>query len=95
MFLTACSEKLPTLFNSDKIVAFGDSLTYGYNVAPEHYDLAMTLYWSLATNLPEMLGAFAGGFVIEAFGYPMLFLSYSIFPLVACILCLTNKKHFK
>lgn len=36
MFLTACSEKLPTLFNSDKIVAFGDSLTYGYNVAPEH-----------------------------------------------------------
>lgn len=65
------------------------------NVAPEHYDLAMTLYWSLATNLPEMLGAFAGGFVIEAFGYPMLFLSYSIFPLVACILCLTNKKHFK
>ena len=36
IFLTACSEKLPTLFNSDKIVAFGDSLTYGYNVAPEH-----------------------------------------------------------
>ncbi len=62
------------------------------NVAPEHYDLAMTVYWSVATNLPEMLGAFFGGYVIEYFGYPMLFLSYSAFPFAAVILCFAFKK---
>ncbi|MGN1164312.1 MAG: MFS transporter, partial [Candidatus Ornithospirochaeta sp.] len=58
------------------------------NVDESHYDLGMTFYWSVATNLPEMLGALAGGFVIEKFGYPALFLSYSFFPLVAAVLAL-------
>ena len=62
------------------------------NVSSEHYDLAMTIYWSVATNLPEMLGALAGGYVIEYFGYPMLFLSYSAFPFAAVILCFAFRK---
>ena len=62
------------------------------NVEPEHYGLAMTLYWSLAVNFPQMLGAFGGGFIIENFGYPMLFLSYSIFPLIGIVLCFVFKK---
>ena len=62
------------------------------NVEPEHYGLAMTLYWSLAVNFPQMLGAFGGGFIIESFGYPMLFLSYSIFPLIGIVLCFVFKK---
>ena len=62
------------------------------NVSSEHYDLAMTIYWSVATNLPEMLGALAGGYVIEYFGYPMLFLSYSAFPFAAVILCFVFRK---
>lgn len=62
------------------------------NVAPEHYGVAMTLYWSLAVNLPQMMGAFGGGFIIESFGYPMLFLSYSIFPIIGIILSFVLKK---
>ena len=62
------------------------------SVDPEHYDLAMTIYWSVATNLPEMLGALAGGYVIEYFGYPMLFLSYSVFPLAAVIMCFAFRR---
>ena len=62
------------------------------NVDKNHYDLGMTLYWSLATNLPEMLGALVGGFIIDSFGYPTLFLSYSFFPLLAVILSVVLKK---
>lgn len=62
------------------------------NVDKNHYDLGMTIYWSLATNLPEMIGAFVGGFIIDGFGYPVLFLSYSLFPLVASILALIFKR---
>lgn len=62
------------------------------NVDKNHYDLGMTIYWSLATNLPEMLGAFVGGFIIDSYGYPMLFLSYSFFPLLATILALVMRK---
>ena len=62
------------------------------NCSKNHYDLGMTLYWSLATNLPEMLGAFLGGFIIDKYGYPMLFFSYSSFPLLAVILSLVFRK---
>lgn len=62
------------------------------NVDKNHYDLGMTLYWSLATNLPEMLGALFGGFIIDSYGYPMLFMSYSFFPLLAVILSFVFKK---
>ena len=62
------------------------------NVDKNHYDLGMTLYWSLATNLPEMLGALVGGFIIDSFGYPTLFLSYSFFPLLAVVLSIVLKK---
>ena len=62
------------------------------NCSKNHYDLGMTLYWSLATNLPEMLGAFLGGFIIDKYGYPMLFFSYSFFPLLAVILSLVFRK---
>ena len=62
------------------------------NVDKNHYDLGMTLYWSLATNLPEMIGALCGGFIIDSFGYPMLFLSYAFFPLLAVILSIVFKK---
>ena len=62
------------------------------NVDKNHYDLGMTLYWSLATNLPEMIGALCGGFIIDSFGYPMLFFSYAFFPLLAVILSIVFKK---
>ncbi len=64
----------------------------GRNVKKEHYKLAVSLYWACAVNLPQMLSAFAGGYIIEYFGYRTLFSVYSIFPLIAFILCFATKR---
>lgn len=62
------------------------------SVSSEHYEVAMSIYWALATNLPELIGSLCGGFVIDAFGYPVLFMSYSLFPLIAAVLCVVLRK---
>ena len=62
------------------------------NVSPAHYSLGQSFYWAIATNLPEMLGAFAGGFIIDYLGYANLFAIYSVFPAIAAILCVAWKK---
>ena len=62
------------------------------NVSPAHYSLGQSFYWAIATNLPEMLGAFAGGFIIDYLGYPDLFAIYTVFPLAAVVLCLVWRK---
>ena len=62
------------------------------NVSPAHYSLGQSFYWAIATNLPEMLGAFAGGFIIDYMGYANLFAIYTVFPVAATILCLLWKK---
>ena len=62
------------------------------NVDKEHYSLAMSLYWAIATNLPAMLGALFGGFIIEYLGYHSLFAIYTIFPLTSAILCLAFRR---
>lgn len=64
----------------------------GRNVKKEHYKLAVSLYWACAVNLPQMLAAFVGGYIIEFFGYKTLFFTYSFFPLVAFILCFATKR---
>ena len=62
------------------------------NVESAHYSLGQSFYWAIATNLPEMLGALAGGFIIDWFGYRNLFAVYSVFPAVAAILCIAFRK---
>lgn len=62
------------------------------NVEPAHYSLGQSFYWAIATNLPQMLGALAGGFIIDWFGYRNLFAVYSVFPAVAAILCIAFRK---
>ena len=62
------------------------------NVNEEHYSLAMSFYWAIATNFPEMIGTLLGGFIIDAYGYPTLFASYTIFPAISFILFLIFKK---
>ena len=62
------------------------------NVSPAHYSLGQSFYWAIATNLPEMLGAFAGGFIIDYLGYSDLFAIYTVFPLAAIVLCLAWRK---
>lgn len=65
------------------------------NVEKEHYSLAMSLYWAIATNLPVMLGALLGGFVIDYLGYKSLFAIYTVFPLAAIVLCMVFGKKLK
>lgn len=62
------------------------------SVSSEHYEVAMSIYWALATNLPELIGSLCGGFVIDSFGYPVLFLSYAFFPFIAAVLCVALRK---
>lgn len=65
------------------------------NVDPVHYELGMTIYWSCASNLPEMITSFIGGIIIENWGYKSLFSIYSIIPLIALILLFVYRKRIK
>ena len=69
----------------------GVSKFVAQNVDESHYSLAMSFYWAIATNLPEMIGVLAGGFVIDSFGYGTLFASYVVFPVLALVICLANR----
>ena len=62
-----------------------------HDVQKEHYSVAMSFYWAIATNLPQMLGSLAGGVVIDRFGYNILFSSFSVFPITATVLALSCK----
>lgn len=70
----------------------GVSKFVAQNVNESHYSLAMSFYWAIATNLPEMIGVLAGGFVIDIFGYGALFASYVVFPVLALVICLANRR---
>lgn len=62
------------------------------NVNPAHYSVAQSFYWSIATNFSEMIGALAGGFIIDSLGYRNLFAIYAVFPLISAVLCILNRK---
>ncbi|MDR1443603.1 MAG: MFS transporter, partial [Treponema sp.] len=49
------------------------------HVPPEHRATGMTLYLSLGTGLPTLVGNILGGFIVEYFGYPALYGSYTVF----------------
>lgn len=70
----------------------GVSKFIAQNVNESHYSLAMSFYWAIATNLPEMIGVLAGGFVIDNFGYGTLFASYVVFPVLALLICFANRR---
>jgi len=70
----------------------GVSKFVAQNVDESHYSLAMSFYWAVATNLPEMIGVLAGGFVIDNFGYGTLFASYVVFPVLALVICIANRR---
>jgi PPP family 3-phenylpropionic acid transporter len=53
------------------------------SVPPERRALGMTLYLSLGTGLPTLLGSFLGGFIIDLAGYRALFGVFALFPLAA------------
>ena len=62
------------------------------NVDQSHYSVAQSFYWAIATNLPEMIGALVGGFIIDSLGYRNLFAIYSVFPILSAILCVLFRK---
>ncbi len=56
-------------------------------VRRSHRTLGMSMYISLGTGLPAVLGSSLGGLIVESFGYRSLFLSYSCFALASALLC--------
>jgi PPP family 3-phenylpropionic acid transporter len=52
-------------------------------VPPERRALGMSLYLSLGSGLPTLLGSVLGGFIVEQAGYRTLFAVYAVFPLIA------------
>jgi PPP family 3-phenylpropionic acid transporter len=53
------------------------------SVPPEHRAMGMSLYLSLGTGLPALIGNAMGGFIIEHSGYLALFKIFSLFPIGA------------
>lgn len=61
-------------------------------VDKSHTSVAFSIYWTLASNLPMMIGTFLGGFIIDGFGYHTLFGSYISFALIALSLTIIFRK---
>jgi PPP family 3-phenylpropionic acid transporter len=55
----------------------------------------MSLYLSLGTGLPTLLGTVAGGFIVDYYGFPTLFASFSVFAVAGVLLYLLTRKHTK
>ncbi|MFA7108338.1 MAG: MFS transporter [Sphaerochaetaceae bacterium] len=64
------------------------------HVDSKHSSKAMSYYWAGTVNLPVTVGAFLGGFIIEKYGYFILFLAYLPASVIASILCFANRKKF-
>ena len=62
------------------------------NVAKKHYSFALSIYHSVAINLPVLLGSLAGGFIVDGLGYRALFLIYTLFPAASIVFGYLNRK---
>ena len=62
------------------------------HIPEEHVSMAFVLYWTLANNLPQLLGSLGGGFIIDTYGYKTLFASYIVFPAIALAMCFVFRK---
>ena len=61
-------------------------------VDTSHYSLALSIYHSVALNLPVLLGSLAGGFIVDGLGFRALFLVYTVFPAASLVFGLLNRK---
>jgi PPP family 3-phenylpropionic acid transporter len=55
-------------------------------IPPEKRAIGMSLYLSLGSGLPTLLGNVLGGFIVNYSGYPALFASFSVFTVIALII---------
>jgi PPP family 3-phenylpropionic acid transporter len=53
------------------------------NVPPERRALGMSLYLSLGSGLPTLLGSVLGGLIVDHLGYRLLFGIFALFPVLA------------
>ncbi|MDY0287778.1 MAG: MFS transporter [Sphaerochaeta sp.] len=60
-----------------------------------HRALGMSIYISLGTGLPTVLGSSLGGLLTENFGYKTLFESFSVFAMISVVLCLVFWKKMR
>ncbi|MCR4677089.1 MAG: MFS transporter [Sphaerochaetaceae bacterium] len=58
----------------------------------KNFTIGMGVYQALGYNLPEMIAVTVGGVVIDNFGYPVLFVSYSVLPVIAVLLMIAFRK---
>ena len=61
-------------------------------VPPERRATGMAIYLSLGSGLPNFLGCSFGGFIIDAFGYRAMFVSYTVFAVAGLILYFSCRK---
>lgn len=60
-----------------------------------HRTLGMSMYISLGTGLPTVLGSTLGGIITENYGYKVLFESFSVFAMISVVLCLVFWKKMR
>ena len=60
-----------------------------------HRTLGMSMYISLGTGLPTVLGSSLGGIITENYGYTVLFESFSVFAMISVVLCLVFWKKMR
>lgn len=61
--------------------------------APKHLvAIGMTLYTSVSVGIASVLGNVAGGIIIDTLGYRMLFVVFSVFPLIGIALFFALRK---
>jgi len=57
--------------------------------------LALTLYTSVSIGIASFLGNVLGGIVIDTLGYRALFILFSVFPAIGCVLCVRFRQVFR
>jgi PPP family 3-phenylpropionic acid transporter len=62
------------------------------SVPPDRRAVGMAMYLSLGVGLPTFLGSAAGGFIVEAAGYRVLFASYIIFAVASLAVYFAARK---
>jgi PPP family 3-phenylpropionic acid transporter len=62
-------------------------------VPPERRALGMSLYLSLGTGAPTLIGNVIGGFLVEYYGYHAMFMFFAVFAVIGALLYFITKKH--
>ncbi|MDR1149840.1 MAG: MFS transporter [Spirochaetaceae bacterium] len=62
-------------------------------VPPARRALGMSLYLSLGTGLPTLIGNLTGGFIVDYLGYRSLFIIFAVFAVFGLLIYFMTRKH--